>query len=163
DPDGNVRQARLEYRLEGERFESFVRRLYALGVRAGLPARPLPAGDAFLVNYRGGPRTFPWIPYYRVLDGEVSPAAFRGKIVLAGWALAVGLFVLWHAWAAAVAPTLALVLAYGTTVVVEFVREQREKRRLSRFFSPAVLREIVRHKDDAHLGSSRRLVTVLFS
>ena len=244
DPDGNVRQARLEYRLEGERFESFVRRLYALGVRAGLPARPLPAGDAFLVNYRGGPRTFPWIPYYRVLDGEVSPEAFRGKIVLvgavtpilhdafstpfapangmpgveihanaldtlfqgipvrpapraaalaaslaaavaavwltrrlrplraffvlagvglAGWALAVGLFVLWHAWAAAVAPTLALVLAYGTTVVVEFVREQREKRRLSRFFSPAVLREIVRHKDDAHLGSSRRLVTVLFS
>src|SRR5205807_340809 len=238
DPDGNVRRARLEYQLEGERFESFVRRLYDLGVRAGLPARPLPAGDAFLINYRGGPRTFPWIPYYRVLDGEGSPEAFSGKIVLvgatppilhdafstpfapangmpgveihanaldtlfqgipvrpapraaagaaslaaavaavwltrrlrplraffvlagvalAGWGLAVGLFVLWHAWAAAVAPTLALVLAYGTTVVVEFVQEQREKRRLSRFFSPAVLREIVRHKDDAHLGRSRHL------
>ena len=244
DPDSNVRRASLEYRLEGERFGSFVRHLYELGVRAGLPAKALPAGDTFMINYRGGPRTFPWVPYYRVLNGEVSPDAFAGKIVLvgattpilhdvfstpfapsdgmpgieihanaletlfrgipirpapravglaaslvaafaaawltrrvrplpaflvlscvglAGWALAFGLFVLWHAWAATVGPTLALVLGYGTTVVVAFVQEQREKRRLSRFFSPAVLREIVRHKHDVNLGSARRLITVLFS
>jgi adenylate cyclase len=61
------------------------------------------------------------------------------------------------------AGTLGLVLGYGATVVENFVREQREKRRLSQFFSPGVLREVVRHRDDNSLGSSRRLVTVLFS
>lgn len=43
-------------------------------------------------------------------------------------------------------------------------REQREKRRLSRFFSPAVVREIVRSHDAGEaLESSRRRLTVLFS
>src|SRR5207247_333277 len=44
-----------------------------------------------------------------------------------------------------------------------FVREHREKRRLSRSFSPDVLRAVVRGRDERSLGSSRRLVTVLFS
>jgi adenylate cyclase len=61
------------------------------------------------------------------------------------------------------AGTLGLLLGYGATVVENFVREQREKRRLSQFFSPEVLREVVRHRDDGSLGSTRRLVTVLFS
>jgi len=61
------------------------------------------------------------------------------------------------------AGTLALGLGYGITVVDTFVREQRERRRLSQFFSPAVLREVVRHRREQSLGSSRRLVTVLFA
>ena len=40
-------------------------------------------------------------------------------------------------------------LGYGVTVVDSFVREQRERRRLSQFFSPEVLREVVRHRDEA--------------
>ena len=44
-----------------------------------------------------------------------------------------------------------------------FTQEQREKRRLSRFFSPDVVAEIVRHKDDAKLAANRRRMTVLFS
>jgi adenylate cyclase len=71
-------------------------------------------------------------------------------------------FVAGEVWMRGMASTLALVLGYGTTVVENFVREQRERRRLSQFFSPAVLREVVRHRGES-LGSSRRTVTVLFS
>jgi adenylate cyclase len=66
-------------------------------------------------------------------------------------------------WMRAGTASLALVLGYGTTVVDHFVREQRERRRLSQFFSPEVLREVIRHHHEGSLGSSRRLVTVLFA
>jgi adenylate cyclase len=61
------------------------------------------------------------------------------------------------------AGALALTLGYGVTLVDHFVREQRERRRLAQFFSPAVLREVVRHRHERSLGSSRRLLTVLFA
>jgi len=66
-------------------------------------------------------------------------------------------------WIRGMAPTVGLVLGYGATVVENFVREQREKQRLSRFFSPDVLREVVRDRDGHLLRPRRRLVTVLFS
>src|SRR5439155_6963435 len=72
-------------------------------------------------------------------------------------------FALGDVWMRGMAGTIALVLGYGSTVVEHFVREQREKRRLSRYFSPDVLREVVRARDEGSLGSRRRLVTVLFS
>jgi class 3 adenylate cyclase len=62
-----------------------------------------------------------------------------------------------------VAATLALGLGYAATVVDNFVREQRERRRLSQFFSPEVLRAVVRQRDEASLQTTRRLVTVLFA
>ena len=77
-------------------------------------------------------------------------------------ALAAGLFA-WQNWMLEiVSPTLALGLGYFGATVDAFVREQRQSRRLSRFFSPAVLKEVVRAKSDLNLGSSRRLLTVLF-
>jgi class 3 adenylate cyclase len=48
-------------------------------------------------------------------------------------------------------------------VIEHFVREQRERRRLSQFFSPDVVREVVRYKDEGSLTTGRRTVTVLFS
>jgi adenylate cyclase len=66
-------------------------------------------------------------------------------------------------WLRGVAATLALALGYGATVLDNFVREQRERRRLSQFFSPEVLREVVRHREGATLGLRRRLLTVLFA
>ena len=72
-------------------------------------------------------------------------------------------FAFFDGWTRVMAPTLALVLGYGGTVVESYVREQRERRRLSRFFSPDVVRAVVRQKDEGSLGTSRRLVTVLFS
>jgi adenylate cyclase len=68
-----------------------------------------------------------------------------------------------HVWVDVVTVPMALVLGYGATVIENFMREQKEKRRLSRFFSPAVLTEIVRHQHDQALGASRKRVTVLFS
>jgi adenylate cyclase len=66
-------------------------------------------------------------------------------------------------WILQVGPTFGLVLGYGITSIEHFIREQREKRRLSQFFSPDVLREIVRHPDHVQLGSKRHLITVFFS
>ncbi len=71
---------------------------------------------------------------------------------------------LWGRWWADVMPVpLALGITYAGTVAKNFAQEQREKRRLSRFFSPSVVKEIVRHKDDANLEAGRRRMTVLFS
>ncbi|HEX2437096.1 MAG TPA: CHASE2 domain-containing protein [Methylomirabilota bacterium] len=72
-------------------------------------------------------------------------------------------FVSGHAWMRGMAGTLGLVLGYGVTVVDHFVREQRERRRLAQFFSPEVLNEVVRHRREQSLSSSRRMVTVLFA
>ncbi|HET8575788.1 MAG TPA: adenylate/guanylate cyclase domain-containing protein, partial [Methylomirabilota bacterium] len=70
----------------------------------------------------------------------------------------------WGRWWADVVPApLALGITYAGTVAKNFAQEQREKRRLSRFFSPSVVKEIVRHKDDANLEAGRRRMTVLFS
>ncbi|MGH7356748.1 MAG: CHASE2 domain-containing protein [Candidatus Rokuibacteriota bacterium] len=66
-------------------------------------------------------------------------------------------------WMHGMAGTVGLVLGYGATLVDNFIREQREKRRLSQFFSPEVLNEVVRYRDERSLSSKRRLITVMFS
>ncbi len=94
--------------------------------------------------------------------------AFRALLAAAGfWVVltlaAFGGFLLGDVWMRGMAGTVALVLGYGAAVVENFVREQRERRQLSQFFSPSVVREVVRHKEEGSLTTSRRLVTVLFS
>jgi adenylate cyclase len=74
-----------------------------------------------------------------------------------------GAFLWGRYWMAVVPVPLALLITYAGTVAKNFTQEQREKRRLSRFFSPDVVAEIVRHKDDAKLAANRRRMTVLFS
>jgi adenylate cyclase len=66
-------------------------------------------------------------------------------------------------WMDALPVPLALIVPYVGVVAKNFAQEQLEKRRLSRFFSPNVVKEIVRQKTDAGLGASRRRMTVLFS
>lgn len=244
DPDAFVRSAPLTSLHQGVEVPSFALQLYRLGVQAGIPAAPLPDRQTVLINYRGGPRTFPTVPLYRVITGEVSPEEFRGKIVLIGatsptlhdlyptpfaphnnmpgieiqanvletlfqgisqtrmprlgvilLVLGAGVFAVgvtsrgrplgalagvmgvgltyggvgfaafaWsHVWLDQVAVPLALTLGYTTTAVENLVRERREKRLLSRFFSPSVLREVVRRKAKVAQSSGRRQITVLFS
>ncbi len=235
--------ANLKRTYQGKELPYFNLQLYWGAVKAGIPARPIEE-SSFLINYRGGPKTFTTIPYYRVLYDEVAPDMVAGKIVLVGatsavlhdvyptpfapqggmpgveihanvletllegiplrripWPVTV-LFILagsvlavwlanrmrplyalgailgtagvyaaagfaafgWGRFCLDMAPIpVALMLGYGTSVVENFIREQREKRRLARFFSPAVVKEILQHRSDQALGSSRRRITVLFS
>ncbi len=246
DADSHIRRVPLWVSLDKERIPGFDVQLYRLIAKAGIAVAPLPERRNVLINFRGGPRTYPWISYYRVVrDDEKIPAEYwKDKIVLIGptseilhdvfatpfarggdmpgveihahaletlvrgnpirevprpistsLAVVAGLFGcglvvqlralrallaatgLWviltlaafagfliaDVWMRGMAGTVALVLGYGATVVEHFIREQREKNRLQQFFSPAVAREVVRHKDDGSLTTSRKLVTVLFS
>jgi len=241
DSDGVVRGGPLALRHQDSEILSFGRHLHRIATAAGVPSAPLPTTTEVRINYRGGPKTFPTIPYYKILNGEVRPEAFRGKIVLVGatsptlhdvyptpfarhgmagveihanlietlfrglaltrvprlatlaglvvagvfavwlanrWGplLALGLvaaaalahaaaglaaFVWGNVWIDQVAVPLALASGYAGTVVESYMRAQREKRRLTRFFSPAVLRSIVRRGTE--LGQEQRTITVLFT
>ena len=245
DADTKVRRAPRHVWTGAEQMPGLAVELYRVATAAGLAAAPLPREAESLINFNGPAGTFPWIPYYRVVTGEVSPQHFRDKIVMIGptsepmhdifatpftrggslmpgveihanlldtyvaghrvreapallaTALAavgamlgaalvlrlqalralaavvlagsvvmvVAYLAFVHAdlWLRAMGATLGLALGYGVTVVDLFVREQRERRRLSQFFSPEVLREVVRHRHGRSLGSSRRLLTVLFA
>jgi adenylate cyclase len=244
DFDGDIRRVPLWLRLGGDRIAGLDVQLHALVAGTGLPVAPLPTTSSVLINFRGGPRTYPWVSYYRVVNGEIPADYFTDKIVLIGptteilhdqfptafarggdmpgvevhanaletlirgnrirevpqalstalavvaallgsvlvvrlhafrallaavglWivltAAAYGAFVLGDVWMRGMAGSVALLLGYGATVIENFVREQRERRRLSQFFSPDVVREVVRQKDEGSLTTSRRLVTVLFS
>jgi adenylate cyclase len=261
--DGHIRRAPLfvpvpsSFAADGY-VNPFDLEIFDVARKAGLRGAPIPIVPTMLINFNGPPKTFQWIPYYKLLfefregqreagltEAEASPELFRDKIVLIGptsdilhdvfstafargeeqmpgveihanvidtlmrgnhvrevprwistvlaaaaallgaalvvrlqafrafaialgiWALLTSLafigFFYFDVWMRGMAGTLGLVLGYGATVIENFVREQREKRRLSQFFSPEVLREVVRHRDDNSLGSTRRLVTVLFS
>ena len=54
---------------------------------------PIPTEEsgAFLVNYRGGPKTFPHISITDILNRRVPPETFKDKIVLVG-ATAIGIY-----------------------------------------------------------------------
>jgi adenylate cyclase len=244
DEDNFVRRGDLRLPYQGGVQEGFDLHLYNLAVKAGIPAKPLPPDRRVYINYRGPKRTFPVVPYYQILNGDVKPEEFAGKIVLVGataavlhdefptpfsgeekmpgvevhanmletllqgnrlvrvhlyvgavlalmaalmatlvtsWlrpirafllvvaagvlytALAFWLFVKLYFWLELVPVGLALVSGYGTTVVVNYIREQREKRRLSRFFSPDVIKEILKTQSESSLVGRRRRVSVLFS
>jgi adenylate cyclase len=245
DQDAVVRRVPLRHRIADDQvFEAMDVALHRLAKAGGLAVAPVPAASSVLINYRGGRETFPYVPYHRVVKGDVDPKIFKGKIVLIGatsavqhdlfptpferggqmpgveihahaldtlvrgdhirpapsWlspVLAIVLapfggwlvlrlralrafgamigvwialaaityltFSVWQVWVLSVAPTIGLVLGYSATSIEHFIREQREKRRLSQFFSPDVLREIVRHPEDVNLGSARHLITVFFS
>jgi adenylate cyclase len=244
DADAFVRRATLRRDFQDRDWPGFDMLIYRLAENAGLARAPAPAGRELLVNYRGGPGTFPMVAYHRIVTGEVPPEVFAGKIVLVGattptlhdifptpfasqsgmpgveihahtletllqgiplrrapallvpvaavlagaaaaWtatafrplpafgiiAAAIGTYLagshavfLWaRYWIDVVPVPLALLVTYAGTVAKNFTQEQREKRRLSRFFSPDVVAEIVRHKDDSKLAATRRRMTVLFS
>jgi adenylate cyclase len=245
DGDAFLRRASLSERHQDREIPSFDMLLLREAAKAGIRSSGIFPGQSFLINYRGGPRTFCTIPYYQVIRGEVPPETFTGKIVLVGatspvlhdlfptpfaptgnmpgvevhanvletlllgipiqplprgapqaltvlagafavWAgstrrpfrafavvagagvvylgLTHAAFVGWRYWVPAVSVPLALALGYSGAAVQNFLNEQREKRRLSRFFSPSVVREIVRSQDAAEaLQSGRRRLTVLFS
>jgi adenylate cyclase len=244
DEDRHIRRAVLHPRFRREVVDGWDIALYKVATGRGLRAAPLPTREEMYINFRGRPGTFPYIPYHRVVNGDVRPEVFRDTIVLVGattpilqdifstpftdiqgmpgveiranvldmlvrgdpvrdvsrgtifglialaafgsaWLAArllafrafviVALlmvvlfggtfltFLLANWWFRPVGLGFALVAGYGATVIDNYIREQRERRRLAQFFSPSVLNEIVRQRGDDALGSRRRLVSVLFS
>ena len=100
------------------------------------------------------------------LTDRLRPLPALSLIFLLAAGYAVATFVLFvgaRLWMDVAGVPAALFLGYGATVVENFISAQREKQRLSRYFSPAVVAEIVRQKEDANLASARRRMTVLFS
>jgi adenylate cyclase len=245
DADAFLRRASLSQRHQDREIPSFDLLMLREAGKRGIRSSGILPGSTFLINYRGGPRTFRTIPYYQVIRGEVAPETFAGKIVLVGatspvlhdlfptpfaptgdmpgveihanvletlllgipiqplprgapealtilagafavWAgstrrpfrafgvvsgagvaflgLTHAVFLGWRYWMPAVSVPLALAVGYSGAAIQNFLNEQREKRRLSRFFSPSVVREITRSQGAGEaLESSRRRLTVLFS
>ncbi len=84
EPDGVARREALTLPFGDRRLPHFVVEVHRLAVRAGIRAAPLPSGDTILINFRGGPGSFVWLPYHRVVAGQFPREAVAGKIVLVG-------------------------------------------------------------------------------
>src|SRR5207244_1332583 len=84
DIDAHLRRAPSHVVLGETREMAFDWVLHRLAAAHGLTVSPRPSVDEIIINFRGGPRTFPWVPYHRVVGGEVRPETFRDAIVLIG-------------------------------------------------------------------------------
>jgi len=81
--DASIQRATLFRQFQDQDIPSFAFAIYRAAVAKGLWERAV-TNREFLINYRGGPRSFLTIPYYKVTRGEVPPETFTGKIVLVG-------------------------------------------------------------------------------
>jgi adenylate cyclase len=78
------------------------------------------------------------------------------------WACYMGL-TYGHLWIDLVPFQGTLALAYTTHTIESYIKERQERLRLSQYFSPLVLTDILRRPTDQRLHTQRRTVTVLFS
>jgi adenylate cyclase len=88
DRDGVVRSALLSLPFQDRIFPAFAyqisRALAGKTALAGPAGTSPPSPMLYYINFRGPARTFPHIPYYRILQEEIDPAFFKDKIVLVG-------------------------------------------------------------------------------
>ena len=73
------------------------------------------------------------------------------------------LFVRANLWGAAMPVPVMVLACYTSTMVENFLRERREKKWLTQYFSPNLVKIITRQERERHLVPQRRRVTVLFS
>lgn len=84
DADGVVRGGRFAIPFQERKYPALAYRIYEAAT-----GRKLSTGDdlttaRYMINYRGPNRSYPLVPYYRILRDEIDPALFRDKIVLVG-------------------------------------------------------------------------------
>jgi len=84
DRDGIVRRARLALAFQDRIFPGFAYQIYQ-----GFEGQKNQQGREIssvpqLINFRGPARSYPIVPYYRILRDEIDPAVFRDKIVIVG-------------------------------------------------------------------------------
>lgn len=83
DADAFIRTAGTQISFQDRTLPTFVSAIGDQAVKAGLP-RPAIEQDEFLINFRGRPGSFPTIPAYRVLEGQIPEETFKDTIVLIG-------------------------------------------------------------------------------
>jgi adenylate cyclase len=87
DQDGVVRSALLGLPFQDRVYPAFAYQIYqriidSTGTAAH--AQTFPQPQVYYINYRGPARSYPIVPYYRVLRDELEPSFFKDKIVLVG-------------------------------------------------------------------------------
>jgi adenylate cyclase len=87
DQDGVIRSALLELPFQDRVYSAFAYQVYQRIIdRNKLVAdeRLFSQPQVYYINYRGPARSYPIVPYYRVLRDELEPSFFKDKIVLVG-------------------------------------------------------------------------------
>jgi len=83
DLDGVVRRADSALSFQGQTYPSFAYLIYARYRGKTFSETDLPT-EPHLINFRGPARTYPLVPYYRVLRDEIDLSFLRDKIILVG-------------------------------------------------------------------------------
>lgn len=84
DQDGVVRGALLSIPFQGRTHPAFAYQIYRAVVgRGDLAGGPVPP-TYLQINFRGPARSYPIVPYYRILADEIPPSIIRDSIVLIG-------------------------------------------------------------------------------
>nr|NIO07010.1 CHASE2 domain-containing protein [Deltaproteobacteria bacterium] len=84
DPDGVVRAASTALVFQDREFPHFAYRIYEAVNGNGSSNHKGASSAPTIINYRGPGRTYPVVPYYRILRDEIDPLFFRDKIVMVG-------------------------------------------------------------------------------
>ena len=84
DQDGIVRSAHSAFSFQDKIYPSFAYRVYRASIASKNQSDATVGLEAQLINFRGPPRTYPTIPYYRILREEIDLSFLRDKIVLIG-------------------------------------------------------------------------------
>lgn len=84
DRDGIVRKARRALAFQDRIFPGFAYQIYqGFEGQENLQGKEISL-ISYLINYRGPARSYPIVPYYRVLRDEIDPSVFKDKIVIVG-------------------------------------------------------------------------------
>jgi len=84
DPDGVVRGGSTALVFQDREFPHFAYRIYQAIIGKETHDLVEISSNTTIINYRGPARTYPVIPYYRILKDEIDSTFFRDKIVLVG-------------------------------------------------------------------------------
>lgn len=94
-------------------------------------------------------------PLFALLSSLVLVLVYSGSVFYA--------FAGHDLWFPLIPPLAGIGLAFASMTIARYVEEEREKRKLSRYFSPQVVEAILKGGEGEALASRRRQVTVLFS
>ena len=84
DRDGIVRRARQALSFQNKKFPGFAYRIYE-GIVGNVDLESERVSTfPYAINFRGPARSYPVVPYYRILRDEIEPSFFHDKIVLVG-------------------------------------------------------------------------------